>query len=46
MWNRIMRAIVQRGVGIEVVWIHALKLVVFTVFIWAVALKGMRRASS
>lgn len=43
---RIMRAIVQRGVGLEVVWIHALKLVVFIVFIWAVALKGMRRASS
>lgn len=43
---RIMRAIVQRGVGLEVVWIHALKLVVFIVVIWAVALKGMRRASS
>jgi ABC-2 type transport system permease protein len=42
---RIMRAIVMRGVGIEVIWIHALKLVAFIVVIWAVAVKGMRRAS-
>jgi len=42
---RIMRAVVMRGVGIEVIWIHALKLVVFIVFIWAIAIKGMRRAS-
>jgi ABC-2 type transport system permease protein len=43
---RIMRAIVMRGVGVEVIWIHALKLVVFIVVIWAVAIKGMRRASA
>ena len=43
---RIMRAIVMRGVGIEVIWIHALKLVAFIVVIWAVAIKGMRRASA
>ena len=43
---RIMRAIVQRGVGFDVIYLHALKLVLFTIVIWAVALKGMRRASS
>lgn len=43
---RIMRAIVMRGVGLEVIWIHALKLIVFIVVIWAVAIKGMRRASA
>lgn len=43
---RIMRAIVLRGVGIEVIWIHALKLAVFILVIWAIAVKGMRRASS
>jgi ABC-2 type transport system permease protein len=42
---RIMRAVVMRGVGMEVIWIHALKLVVFIVIIWAIAIKGMRRAS-
>lgn len=43
---RILRAIVLRGVGIEVIWIHLLKLLVFILIIWAIALKGMRRASS
>lgn len=43
---RIMRAIVMRGVGVEVIWIHALKLLAFIVVIWAVAVKGMRRASA
>ena len=43
---RIMRAIVLRGVGIEVIWIHLLKLVVFIVLIWTIAVKGMRRASA
>ncbi len=43
---RIMRAIVLRGVGIEVIWIHLLKLSVFILVIWAIAVKGMRRASS
>ncbi len=43
---RIMRAIVLRGVGLEVIWIHLLKLVVFILLIWGLAVKGMRRASS
>ncbi len=43
---RILRAIVLRGVGIEVIWIHLLKLLVFILVIWAIAVKGMRRASS
>ena len=43
---RILRAIVLRGVGIEVIWIHLLKLLLFILIIWAIALKGMRRASS
>jgi ABC-2 type transport system permease protein len=43
---RILRAIVLRGVGIEVIWIHLLKLAVFILIIWAIAVKGMRRASS
>jgi ABC-2 type transport system permease protein len=43
---RIMRAIVLRGVGIEVVWIHLVKLLVFIAFIWTVAVKGMKRASA
>lgn len=42
----ILRAIVLRGVGLEVVWKPALKLVAFIIFIWAVALKGMKRASA
>ena len=43
---RILRAIVLRGVGMEVIWIHLLKLLVFILIIWAIAVKGMRRASS
>ncbi len=43
---RILRAIVLRGVGIEVIWIHLLKLLAFSLIIWAIAVKGMRRASS
>jgi ABC-2 type transport system permease protein len=43
---RIIRAIVLRGVGIEVVWIHLVKLLVFIAFIWSVAVKGMKRASA
>ncbi len=43
---RIMRAIVLRGVGLEVIWVHLAKLMAFIVLIWAVAVKGMRRASA
>jgi ABC-2 type transport system permease protein len=43
---RIMRAIVLRGVGFEVIWIHALKLVIFIILIWSIALKGMKRATA
>ncbi len=43
---RIIRAIVLRGVGIEVVWIHLVKLLIFIAFIWSVAVKGMKRASA
>ncbi len=42
----ILRAIVLRGVGLEVVWLPALKLVFFIVAIWALALRGMRRAAA
>ncbi|HJV89442.1 MAG TPA: ABC transporter permease [Holophagaceae bacterium] len=43
---RIMRAIVMRGVGIDVIWVHAAKLLLFIAFIWTIAVKGMRRASA
>ncbi|HJV22395.1 MAG TPA: ABC transporter permease [Holophagaceae bacterium] len=43
---RIMRAIVMRGVGIEVIWIHAAKLLLFIAFIWTIAVKGMKRAAA
>jgi ABC-2 type transport system permease protein len=41
-----VRAIVLRGVGITAFWIPLLKLVGLTIVIWAVALKGMKRASA
>jgi ABC-2 type transport system permease protein len=43
---RILRAIVLRGVGLEVVWIHLVKLLIFIAFIWTIAVKGMKRASA
>lgn len=43
---RIMRAIVMRGVGVDVIWIHAAKLLLFITFIWTIAVKGMKRAAA
>lgn len=43
---RIMRAIVMRGVGLDVIWIHALKLLVFIAIMWTIAVKGMKRAAA
>lgn len=41
-----VRAIVLRGVGLSAFWLPMVKLLVLTVIIWAVALKGMKRASA
>lgn len=43
---RIIRAIVLRGVGLEVVWIHVAKLLAFIVVIWSIAVLRMKRASA
>ncbi len=42
----IVRAIVLRGAGIEAFWPQLLKLALFGVVIWTIALKGMKRASN
>lgn len=43
---RIIRAIVLRGVGLEVIWIHLAKLMIFIVVVWTIAIKGMKRAAA